>query len=290
MNRVLEDPALEAAIVDVLGPLASAHPLPRASQSDVWRIVTKTGESFALKRAHQAVKFRQETQAFAQWGAGLQRWLPEVVAVLDAPVQAIVLRWVDGQPATDRDVDAATRRALHRQAGEFRRAMETLPFVDDDPMPVADALATRLDRWCERAVDRLAPATLSALRARFEPSVFTDARRTPCHRDFSPWNWIVGREPAPRLFVIDFGQARPDVPLTDVLKLWDRPWREDPAARDAYFEGYGRSLAAHEWGQVEQLGLLHGLATAVWGREHDDPHYAALGDEVLTRLLEGDAP
>ena len=276
------DDGLRQAVEERLGALAEIRRLDRGSQARVWRVRTGQGASAIVKQSHDAASHRREVAAYDAWGDALGAWVPRRLAFLPT-VGALVLEWVAGRPASDPGVDPASRLVLHREAGRFVAALERLD-VPADPLPLHEALPRRLDAWIDRAQGFFPKARLASLRARFDPQAFVGVTRVAAHRDLSPDNWLLVDGAPPRLVVLDFGQARADAPLTDLLKLWDRPWRETPGAEAAFFEGYGRPLSIEERERLHQLGILHGLATATWGREHDVPHFAALGDAILERL------
>ncbi len=278
---------LRVAVDAIVGPIASVTVLGRATQADVWRVVPHRGATVVVKRHRDAASFRAERVVYDGWGTTLTQFTPRLITTVTAPANALVIEWVDGRRGDDPDLPAPLRLSLHRQAGEFCRALAEHPCPDQDPMPLHEALRTRMDSWCRRGAGRLPAATLREAAATFDETLFVGVRRVFAHRDFAPWNWIAGQDPALRLAVIDFGHARADAPLTDLLKLADGPWVDHPAARDAFFEGFGRTLSDLEEARLRSLLLLHGIASAVWGREHGAPPYAAIGDAVLGRLLSG---
>lgn len=278
------DDALREAVEERLGALAETRRLDRGSQAILWRVRTEQGVSAIVKQSHDAASHARELAAYDAWGDALRAWVPRRLATLPS---AFVLEWVEGRPASDPRVDPASLVALHREAGRFVAALERLD-VPPDPLPLHEALPRRLESWIDRARAFFPDARLTALRNRFDPQAFVGVTRVAAHRDLSPDNWLLVEEA--RLVVLDFGQARADAPLVDLLKLWDRPWLETPRAEAAFFEGYGRSLDAEERDRLHHLALLHGLATATWGREHDASHFAALGDAILERLTGPSSP
>jgi Ser/Thr protein kinase RdoA (MazF antagonist) len=192
--------------------------------------------------------------------------VPEVLAELDG---AVVLSWIEGTTAGD-DED------VHERAGALLRRIHALPVVDDDDVPIADALALRVDRWASRARGLVSDDAIARVQASVDPTAFADARRVQCHRDFTPSNWIVRADRS--VAVIDFGQARLDLPQWDLVKLAADAWIRAPQLRAPFLAGYGEFDP-----RVDQLVALHGLQTLVWGLEHRDPHFVALGRRVLDR-------
>lgn len=266
-----------------MGALRTATSLGGATQASVWVVHPQQGRAVVVKSAHDPASFGLEVHAYRTWGKALSGLVPELVAVLAAH-HTLVLEWIEGEPAAS--VEPETLLSLHRQAGTFCRRLASCAHEDVDPMGLPEALALRMRGWCRRGARHLSSATLDAAASRFDPTAFEGATRVPAHRDLAPHNWIVVDGPEPCLRVVDFGHARADAPLTDLVKLWDAPWEATPGARAAFFEGYGRPLTHDETHQLRQLALLHGVATAVWGHEHGEPEFFALGGRILRRLLD----
>lgn len=253
-------------------------------EAEVWQVCAHDRIVAYLKRHRVLDKWRRERTLLSQL-ADPPGLVPALLAA-DPAGPVLLLGVLPGRRASDGTIAPDDRRALHEQAGRFRRRLDAVPVDPPDPLPVPVAMARRHRAWCDRARPHLPPALLGRVARAFDPSCFTGATRRWCHRDLAPHNWIVGSSPAgPRLGILDFGQARPDVWLVDVLKLWDGDWVDDPTLADAFFTGYGRRPDPREQGQRAQLALLHGLATATWGCRHHDLARARHGQAVLARAL-----
>lgn len=267
---------VEAAV----GPLGSARALTGAGQGEVWRVELARGGAVVVKRHRDRIAWRREVAAYREWMPALQPWLAPLRAVLD---DAIVLDWIDARPGDDPSLADDVRAWLHAEAGRFRRALSELPFTDADSLSLPDAIAARCERLAERAAPLLPRPLVDATLAGIDPASFAGIRRVPCHRDFAPRNWLLVEHPR-RLVVLDFAAARPDPWLADLVELWAGAWHRHPDTRNAFFTGFGRNLDEAERDQLRQLTLLHGLTTAVWGREHHAPDFIAHGDAILARL------
>ncbi len=276
---------VEARLTVAVRLLPAGHPDGEAS---VWRVVDAAHEhALAYLKLHRiADKWRRERAILERLAEPPAAPVPELLAAHDEG-RALLLRACPGRLASSGSPSPDEQRALHEQAGRLRRRLDAVPIdAREDPLPVPAALARRLAGWIERARPWHTAARLRRLEAAFEPGVFEGSARRWSHRDLAPHNWIV--EPTregPRLSVIDFGQARPDVWLVDALKLWDGPWAAEPTLADAFWAGYGRHPSALEQRQLHQLALLHGLATATWGDHHGHATFSSHGRAVLDRAL-----
>lgn len=273
-----------------LAVAVSLHPAGHPDgEARVWRVDGRDGEAIAYLKQHRVRdKWHRERTILGRLREPPAAPVPALLAS-DGDALLLLLGACPGVPATEVPLSAHDERSLHEQAGRFRRRLDDVAIAgDDDPLPLPEALTRRLHAWLMRAKSSLPPALRQRVAAAFDPRPFEGATRRWCHRDLAPHNWIVQpSEPGPRLSVIDFGQARPDAWLVDVLKLWDDAWARDPTLAEAFFTGYGRTLDATEHAQLRQLALLHGLATAAWGDRHAHARFSAHGRAVLARALEG---
>jgi Ser/Thr protein kinase RdoA (MazF antagonist) len=270
-----------------LGPLRKARFCGwEHAESRVWRLVASSGKTAYLKAHRQDRKFKQELAAYTEWAPKLAPFTPKLLAVHEEE-KALILSAAPGRLVTELVLSRREEQEVYRQAGRFLRRLHDLPFRDDDPMPPEEALRVRAAAWCERAAGVIDEEIIAWVREELTVSGrFDGLYRALCHRDFSPRNWLFERE-TNRLFVIDLEHARPDVPLTDLLKLWDGPWQEKPELEEVFFEGYGRSLSERERNQLRALAALHALATIVWSRDHADAAYEAHGWGLVERLRAG---
>lgn len=286
----MEDPQrwVEARLGIRVSLRPAGHP---DGEARVWRVEDRDDHPIAYLKQHRVPdKHRREQAILERLREPPAAPVPEVIAS-DAEGLVLLLRACPGVPATELSLPPDDERSLHEQAGRFRRRLDAVPMAEDDPVPLADALARRMESWLARARPSLPPRVRQRVEEAFDPAPFEGEARRWCHRDLGPHNWIVEPTPhGPRLSVIDFGQARPDAWLVDVVKLWDDAWIHDPALADAFWSGYGREPSAREQAQLRQLALLHGLATATWGDRHGHWSFSRRGRLVLARVLHGALP
>lgn len=253
----------------------------------VWR-VERPGEAQPrafLKRHRVPDNWRRERLVLERLAEPPAAPVPALLAAQPEGL-VLLLQAVPGQLASVRPGSPAQQRSIHEQAGRVRRRLDAVPVDDDDPLPLPAAMDRRLRAALARAEPTLPAWQRHAVEAAFDPDCFEGAPRRWCHRDLAPHNFVVELTPSgPRLWVIDFGRARPDLWLVDVLELWDGPWARDPTLAEAFWRGYGRRPSPAERQQLQQLALLHGLATAAWGDRHGHPAVSSHGRAVLDRAL-----
>lgn len=266
---------------DVLG--GPVRPVANLSwphgESAVWRIDGPAGAAI-LKAHRDAAKARRERAFLERWAPGLAPHVPRLLGARSARPRALLVEHRAGRVDAAPDAPGATR--LHREAGAWLARLHALPHTDDDPVDVADAYALRADAWFARVASHLDGVGLREARARVHAALpaLRGRRRVPCHRDFTPRNWLAQDD---RLVaVIDFEHARPDLAEADLLRLSSQLWPVRPELRDAFLDGYG-APEPPPW--IEGLEVLEAVATIAWAEAHADAEFAAAGRAVLSRLL-----
>jgi serine/threonine protein kinase len=270
------DRMLYAFAESVLGRIDDVEPIARGTTARLWRVDTGLGR-FVVKQHGRGRAFAQERAALAAVADENGPW-PRAIASDDDRL-AVVMTWLPGRSGDAPTIDGSGRAAMLTAAGALRRRLDDVTIADDDPVPLADALALRMATALEHAATWCAADTLSQVRAAWRADVFEGATRRFCHRDFAPHNWLVADDGACSL--VDFGHARADHPLVDLARALSPVWGL-PSLRDELFAGYGRTIARDE---LDQLELLDAVATAAWARRRADDGLAARGDAALARWL-----
>lgn len=300
-EAVTDDASLLARVADAVGCdsrmlrwhfIGSPHGPCR-----VWEVQGPGQEGgVVVKQFRSERAFAQERRAYERWAPQLPEETAALLAAHPAPVRALVLQRVAGEPLAHARVTPGLERAAHKRAGYFLRALHGVSDRDVDELPLGEAVQRRCAAWLERVAPCVTDeehARLAGLVAQAgDPELFAGARRVPCHRDFTPNNWLVsGPLEDGRIcgldgfFVVDFEHAHLDSPLLDIVKLWTEVWGERPDLESAFFAGYGRNLGPAELAQLAVFATMHAMATIAWAHEHADLQFQALGQRALRRVL-----
>ncbi len=294
-HRTFLDPCLLRFVSDTLGvPATTVRDrswTPQATK--VLELGLADGGRAVLKLHHTAGKHRREVSAYRAWGPSLEPELPRLLAVRDAPPRAILLEALPGRAAGESydEVHDAVHDAVHEAAGAWLARLHRLPpaAVGADPLPVEDAYRRRADAAVGRASGALDPSTRRTVEALLAATLamLAGRPRVPCHRDFTPRNWLVlgGRWVA----ALDLEHARADLAEADLVRLASGPWIVRPSSRTAFVAGYraagGPADPDAPW--LPGLMALDAVATIGWAARHDDAPLEADGRRALATALGG---
>ena len=114
-------------------------------------------------------------------------------------------------------------------------------------------------------------------------SAFSGEPPVPCHRDYSPANWLVTADGV-WAGVIDFEFAQLDVRVTDFSRYPNWEWIRRLELLVAFFDGYGRSLTPKEEQQQLVTRTSYALGTISWGREHSYDGFVEEGRQALRHV------
>ncbi len=258
-------------------------------EARVWAV--KSGDEVVawLKRHRQEVKARQEQRAYEQWLPALPFGAAPFLGVCPDAPRCLLTLAAPGVPALSVVGDRAVRVVVMRRLGALLRHLHDLDVADVDAVPLAEALPARCDSWCARGAGVVDDDLLDGVRRLFDRPLPESARRVPCHRDLHLGNVIVDLEADPiGLTLIDYGQARMDLWLADLVKLFQVPDDVAPDVWRAFFEGYGRRMRPDELPWFRALRALHGVATWTWAWEHGDEPAQRVGRRVVEDALAED--
>ncbi len=238
------------------------------------------GTSWYAKRHRQEKAYHRELSAYHSWVPVLGGRAPWLRASDDA-LRALVMSVVPGSVAAD-TLASGEEVGVHEQAGALLRRFHDAE--SPEPWPgYPQRVAELLEQWIARGGDLIDEAQRTFAREEVRRLVeLPEPMRVPCHRDYTPRNWLVDGEGTVR--VIDFGHARKDVWVNDLNRMYFAEWRGRPDLRDAFLSGYGRSLAEEDHAVLRGAAVLGAVSSIVWAREHHDPHFEAHHRDVLARL------
>jgi Ser/Thr protein kinase RdoA (MazF antagonist) len=261
---------------EVLGPctVVREHSWPHRGAA-VLELRDATSRRWFAKRHQRQDQYDRELSAYRRWVPALQPNAPELHAY-DDEHRTLVLSAVPGRSVPDESA------GLYHAGGALLRRLHDAEGFTPDP-DHAVAKAAELEHWLARADGLLDAAETAFVRSQTRYlEGLPSPRVVPCHRDYGPRNWLLD---GASLYVIDFEWTRPDAWVTDIAKLYFGPWQGRPELRDAFLDGYGRTLTADDLAQ-----LVHGHALTVtwqliWSTRHGNLSFATGIRGVLHGLM-----
>jgi Ser/Thr protein kinase RdoA (MazF antagonist) len=245
--------------------------------SIVLEVRTDDGRSLIVKSHHDDYRNHLERDAYRRWVPAIADRAPELVAVDDDGLVLVLTKLEAGPPADD------LAPATYVDAGRVLRRFHEA----GDPLVDPSWAEQRLENF-RGYVDRM-PAGLIAdddlAFAEREAEVLLDLPPPPLvstHNDFQPRNWRV--DGAGRVFVFDFEKARHDWWIHDIQRMWWREWLDRPDLRDAFLDGYGRTLDETELAGMRASSARGHVVQIIWATLHDDVRFADEGRAQLARL------
>lgn len=270
-------------------------------EAQVWRL--QAGHDAVYLKSHrQTGKWHGEVHAYAcGWTACFGRHASRLRAVRHDEPRAVLLTELAGVPMERVPLSPEQETAAWEAAG---RALATLHALtnpwfgaccrDGAPQGAAEAdparfvLANLHDsvERCLRA-HALSPDEEEFARAKAGAcaAVFAGEQAVPCHRDYSPRNWLVTPGDGVWRGAIDWEHARWDVRARDLSRWWDREFLDRPDLARAFFDGYGSGPPTGRLhAQIQAMRLANALGGIGWSVEHNDAAFLALNRAMLTRL------
>ena len=253
-------------------------------ESAVWQITGRSGDSWFVKRHHSRRFHHREVTAYRRWTGALGSSRVPALAAANDSALAIIISGLPGQPAQGLAFSLDEEREVHYQAGGLLRRFHQAAQPADDPGSIERAVA-RVEEHLHRAQGLLSTSQIQLVRraadrlqhaARGVPAV-------PTHGDVQPRNWIwdqAGRQ----LAFIDFERAELAPAVRDLVRLEYGPWDRRPDLREAFLDGYGRTLGDNDRELLECLAALDALSGIQWGPANNDPDVTSRGWRTLERL------
>ena len=191
------------------------------SDSKVFLLTKSDGRRLYLKQFSSSVKFSNELRTYFDWLPQLSFPVPTLVAH-DASLRMLVVTDAGKSVGDFSRLLPKVQRELMKQSGVFLRQLHKAEFVDDDPLPLGDALMLRAQR-CQQTLREFPTSQSMVGHQVVEVAVaelgevvsdLNEFQRVPCHRDFWQRNWVVPEKrssDAIEMAVIDFEHAQPDL-------------------------------------------------------------------------------
>jgi hypothetical protein len=200
----------------------------------------------------------------------------------------VVFAELPGAPLEIRGLPIENELRAYETAGQVARELHAIRCEETTTVDAGADAAERMERFTAAAGDSLSIEVRDWLSA-IEPDteVLSGESAVPCHRDFSPRNWLVD-ETSDGLgwSLIDFERARLDLRYADFKFMWPNHWKGRPERRSAFFAGYGRELSADEETRLRFTVLINCLGTISWARENNDPAFGRWALETIEDLYE----
>lgn len=244
-------------------------------KADVFEVRDRAGTTWFVKQHRHDEFYESEKTAYARWVPALDDRAPDLRESND-DLRILVLS------ALPRDTETTWHDDdVRRDAGAVLRHLH-----DTEDLGVCEDLAaekeTELEQWLTRGPGLLesrevdfARSALRAMPASVRPE------RVPCHRDYTPRNWVLGNG---RVHVVDFEEMRPDAWMVDLGRLTVAWWPADPPMLEPLLDGYGRQLSDDETAILRCTYVVTAVRLIVLGSELGKTEFVASTRDVLRRL------
>jgi Ser/Thr protein kinase RdoA (MazF antagonist) len=247
-------------------------------RSLVYEVSTGTDTRWFVKQHNDPEWYRAELSAYHRWVPALADRGPVLYAHDDSLLVLVVsaLRASGTQDWHDDKVRYDAGSVLRR----LHDAESFGPFED-----IASAKQAEVQKWSRRGEGLLTPTELDfALTCASALDALPKPARVPCHRDFTPRNWIID---SGRVQVIDFEEMASDAWLTDIGRMRFGFWRDEAHLIDAVLDGYGRCLSDDEIAVMALLFVVTAVRLIVLGSELGKHGPVERTHEVLHDLRTG---
>jgi Ser/Thr protein kinase RdoA (MazF antagonist) len=267
LTRVLREP-------QVLGDRSWPH-----GDTRVLEVRDREGTSWFAKEHRLENRYRREVTAYRRWVPALHASAPSMLAC-DDELRVVIISRVPGEIAvtSSRGFDAEVQRRAGELLRRFHEAEPSRPWTG-----FAAEKREKLEAWATRAAGLLSARELDFARALARGLEQVDPpRQVPCHRDYSPRNWLVDGD---NVRVIDFDLATWEVWVNDLARLYFGIWWDRPDLRDAFLDGYGHGLDRQDLEVLLRCGAIAAISPIARAHEHGDSDFEEAGRRNLQRLM-----
>ena len=255
-------------------------------QSMTWRATDDSGPAMYVKVHAEPYLYQRHTQAYELWVPHLPCRTPELLFA-DANLLLLVFAELPGAPLENVALPLDLELLAYETGGRVASVFHELPASpNEQPGDPGEAAVQRMRDLIERAAGLIDDDTLRWVESvGMDPAVFAGEQLVPCHRDYSPRNWLVAENDGGLDWsLIDFERARHDFMYFDFQRMWPDHWRDRPDRRAAFFRGYGRELTKDEEHRLRLTVLRTCVGTVSWARTNGDPAFEAWARQTIERL------
>ncbi|WP_034270741.1 phosphotransferase enzyme family protein [Actinospica robiniae] len=249
--------------------------------SEVYRIRDEDGTDHILKRLIDDTFYARETAGYA-WASALGRDRAPRLEAADPHLRVVVTTFLPGVLLKEAYLDPARSAQAYRQVGELLRRLHdsAAPVADSD---VIDRLVAQTDTHIERVGAELDAAQRNCIHraAQQLATVAASMPSVPTHGDFWPRNLLIDLDSG-TVAVIDFERAALAPAVRDLVRLETGVFTRSPAARDAFYTGYGRDLMPVEATALRAWAVLDALSALAWALAHNDTHLLEHARRILS--------
>lgn len=301
----LYPPLLHEHVQSVIGPFyVTANFRPAGARTGEWRLQTGKA-SYYVKTFSRRERWVSEVYAYQHWMPQLKPYVPELVAVFEEEGwQAILITAVDGTIMRDTVLTWGEEQAAYRKAGELTHALHRLEpggwfgRISEDGQPPSEGSEQDAAQYVSRSIHEmkikcaekqlLSPREMEwAEWALQNVEGFAGARPVPVSWDSTPGNWLVDANG--RLCgMIDFENMLWGVDVDQFSILFERYFMDNPAARGAFFGGYGLEALAGKAVQIKICCIKLAIADIYWGTQNGWDRVRDYGRRLLKRIAEDD--
>jgi hypothetical protein len=254
--------------------------------SRVWRIIAGPEKRTWYVKQHPTPKFHaREVDAYTRWAPALGPGrVPELQAA-STDLAAVLLTALSGINLHHHELPPEEEREVHLQLGVLLRAFHS----SGPPCPPEDArpILGKIERHLTASELHLTPEVADLVtRMATRLAALAPLPHVPIHGDAQIRNTIWNPETR-TLALIDFERAEYGPALRDLIRLEYGPWDGRPDLREAFLDGFGRTLTAAESKHLQAMAALDAVSGIAFGTSAGDVEVVSRGYRTLDRLLRG---
>ena len=259
---------------------------PFGRRSITWRILTRDGETYYLKRHEHRQHYQSEVIALTTWTPRMAEscwWsVPRLVAKSDQ-LGALLVTGLEGVLVDEAACSSQQMLRIYEMAGRFAALIHGADFDCSGSGRPRFYDSTTVLKLIDTAKPYLAEDSVLWIERTFrKEGLWKGLQPVPVHADYSPRNWIV-TESSSTIGIIDWERSRSGYWIEDVQFMVYRYWDCYPQYADAFYSGYGRVPTADERLQMNLVVLANAVGGVSWAITHDDTEFARVNRYLIDR-------